>query len=112
MQGNERNIQINGFGMASILLSTIALFSVTTIVIPLVAGSLAIIFAILSKGRELQMTRPIQRSFVISIVSIVCAVAIIIGITYMFFYNPEYHDYLNQSFMEIYGMSIEEYLGL
>lgn len=75
-----------------------------------ILGSLAIIFAILTRDRNNQFTSDGKSAVKLGIIGIVLS---ILFVSYYFYYvmnDPTAHAMLNQKFMDTYNMSFDDYL--
>lgn len=104
--------RINTFNILSFAFGFIAVFSITTVVIPLFCGSLAIIFAILSKEGSLKMNVLTKWAAIISSLSIVLSCIIAGNTAYLLATDEEYRSKVNSAFEELYGVTMEEYMDI
>lgn len=100
------------FAIASFVLGVIALFSITTVIVPIICGSLAVIFAILSKGTNNKFSKNGYRGFWTGIASIAISITLLITTFYLIFYNQEYRAYINEQYTTHYGVSFDEYMDI
>ena len=107
----------NGFETAAFTLGLISI--ITGIVcfpyIAPVLGGLGILFAILSKGKNVQYSSKAKKGLTLSIIGMVLGIVASIFITIFSFvtllnqYTPgELHDYFNEAYEEYYGESFDE----
>lgn len=99
----------NTFFILAIICTAMAVFSLTTAIFPIFFGSLAIIFAVLSKGNDLRMNRITKYTVIVSILSIIGSFALVGGTAYLLVTNEEYRVEVSKAYEEIYGISLEEY---
>lgn len=102
---------MNSFAKASLLLAFVSIMLANTIVFPVMFGSLSIIFAVLSKESEKQMSKPMVATVALSSISMVIAVAYLGYGVYMYKNDPEFRANINQQYQDIYGVSLDEYLS-
>ena len=102
----------NAFASASMVLAVIALVSVFTFtIIPaIIFGSLALILALLSRGRELTFHPKAKTAVIVASLAICTNIAMIGGVFGMIFGDNPYHDMINQTYEEMYGMTYDEIL--
>ena len=101
-----RVIKLNFFNIAAAACGLLALFSILTGVFPLFFGSLSIIFAVLSKGSDLYMSKLAKSSVITSAFSMIMGGAVTALVIYNFAAHPEIVD---QAFVATYGVTYEEY---
>ncbi len=99
-------IKLNFFNVAAAACGLLALFSILTGVFPLFFGSLSIIFAVLSKGSDLCMSRLAKSSVITSAFSMILGSIITAFVVYNVVSNPEL---VNEAFVATYGVTYEEY---
>ena len=99
-------IKLNFFNVAAAACGLLALFSILTGVFPLFFGSLSIIFAVLSKGSDLCMSRLAKSSVITSAFSMILGSIITAFGVYNVVSNPEL---VNEAFVATYGVTYEEY---
>lgn len=80
-----------------------------TMILPFIFGGLAIIFAVLSKGNTASYRLNAKLAILISCVTLIGNTAFTAFTFYNVFFNEEYRQQLDQTFEQIYGMSLEEY---
>ncbi len=100
---------------------TAAFFGITAIfstlflpiVLPLALGSIAVVLAILSKGKEPSFTKGARRAFATGILAIVLNLSILAATCcglYIFFTNPSARSEINRLSEQIYGASFDDML--
>lgn len=100
---------------------TAAFFGITAIfstlflpiVLPLALGSIAVVLAILSKGREPSFTKGARRAFATGILAIVLNLSILAATCcglYIFFTDPSARSEINRLSEQIYGASFDDML--
>ncbi len=80
-----------------------------TMIFPFIFGGLAIIFAVLSKGNTAAYRLNAKLAILISCITLIGNTAFTAFTFYNVFFNEEYRQQLDQTFEQIYGMSMEEY---
>lgn len=109
----KNNLSYNKtFEIAAFVFGGIAILSVTTMFISIFAGSLAVIFAILSKGSNTKMPAKGKVGFLIGIFSIIASFVLIAGTIYLVFFNQEYRNVINKEYEAVYGITFDEYLDI
>ena len=104
-----RVIKLNFFNVASAACGLLALFSILTGVFPLFFGSLSIIFAVLSKGSDLYMSKLAKSSVVTSAFSMIIGAVLTFFVVYNFVANPDAARYIDEAFIATYGVTYDEY---
>ena len=102
-------VRPNSFARWSSIFGTIALIGVFTFTVypPIIFGSLAIILAFLSRGKEAKLHKTAKTGVILSLSSIGINIAIIITACTVIFGSGESHDEFNRMFEEVYGQSFE-----
>ncbi len=80
-----------------------------TIVFPFIFGGLSIIFAVLSKGNTVSYQLNARIAIIVSCFALIGNTAYTGFACYNVFFNAEYREQLNETFEQMYGMSMEEY---
>ena len=109
----------NGFAFAALILGVSALFSLFTVYLPLILGSLAILFALLSKGYGKKMAATAKIGFISAITGLSLILSILaVGITslYLLFATStddqlHYGSQIDQAIEMQLGQSTEEMFG-
>lgn len=111
----------NGFAFAALILGVSALFSICTVYLPLILGSLAIIFALLSKGYGKKMVTTAKVGFVSAITGL-SAIVSLIGIFLLSLWLLlvtctdqqllQYAQQMDQTFEAQTGQSVEDTVGM
>ena len=103
-------ISANGFLVASVICTMLAFITECSLPICMVFVSLTILFAVLSKGKQLKMHSFAKMSIGISIFSI----ALSFTVTFLSFYkiltDPVERENFNQIYEEMYGITFDEAL--
>lgn len=89
------------------LLSTI----IMPVFVPMILGGIAIVLAILSKGKEPSFTNGARRAITIGIISIVMNIALLIACIYgihMILHDPETRAEANSMMESMYGYSFDD----
>lgn len=100
------------FAIVSLVLGMIGLFSITTVVTPLICGSLAVIFAILSKGSDTRFSPRGRTGFTVGLVSSIGSIAFVCITMYLVIFNQNYRDYMNKQYEERLGITFDEYVDV
>ena len=108
----EQRNNTNTFATISLIFGILTFLSLLTVVFPYVFGSLAIIFAILSKGSSLKMDSLAKTAVTISLSGILLITALAGGTVYQLATNEEYRANVSAEFENVYGMSLEEYMEM
>lgn len=90
----------------------LTVFSFQTVIFPYFFGSLAIIFAILSKGSSFKMTSLAKTAVTLSVSGIILITAFVGFKIYKFYTDEEYFAESNAAFEKVYGMTFEEYTNM
>lgn len=80
-----------------------------TMIFPFILGGLSIIFAVLSRGRNLKYQMSAKIALIVSCFALIGNTAYIGVVGYNIAFNTEYRQQLNETFEQIYGMDMEEY---
>ncbi len=102
----------NAFAKASMVIGGIALVSVFTFTIfpAIILGALALILALMSRGAELTFHRTAKNGILLSIMAFVVNIALVGGTLGMIFGDNSYHEELNATYEEMFGMTYDELL--
>jgi hypothetical protein len=107
-QGRQLGRTAAIFGIAAIF-STLFF----PIIMPLALGSIAIVLAILSKGKQPSFTKGAKRAFITGIVAICLNLSMLViticGL-YVFYTNPSARASINHMSEQIYGYSLDDML--
>ena len=109
----QRQVQpYNAFASAAMVLGTIALVSVFTftIVPAILFGALALILALLSRGRELTFHPKAKTAAILASLALCTNIAMVGGVIGMIFGDNPYHDMINETYKEMTGMTYDEIL--
>ncbi|MCR4585515.1 MAG: hypothetical protein K5686_07280 [Lachnospiraceae bacterium] len=102
----------NMFCFTSFVLACIAVFSVLTGVFPIMLGSLSIILALLSRGREVKLSSSAKLSVSISVFAMIVGACITIAAAYSIMTDPEMMDFIKQLYNAVSNMDYDEYMRL
>lgn len=80
-----------------------------TMIFPFILGGLSIIFAVLSKGNTARYQLNAKVALIVSCIALIGNTAYTGFAFYNLFYNEEYQEQLDETFQQLYGMSLEEY---
>lgn len=105
-------IPANAFAKASMTIGGIALVSVFTFTIfpAIILGALALILALMSRGAELTFHKTAKNGILLSIMAFVVNIALVGGTLGMIFGDNSYHEELNATYEEMFGMTYDEIL--
>lgn len=103
--------QVNYFEVAAWAFAVAALFSCMFIYISYICGALAIVFALLSRGAQMQFSKKSKGALVLGIFAILFTTVLTIGAVYITIEEygsienvlREYCDMLGYDFEELYG---------
>ncbi len=104
--------QNNTFTILSMIFGILTFISFPTVIFPYFFGSLAIIFAILSKGSSFKMTSLAKTAVTLSVSGIILITALAGVTTYQLFTNEEYFAEVSAEFEKVNGMTLEEYTNM
>ncbi len=100
----------NSMTVLALIFAVIAALTILTGLFPVFFGSLAILFAILSKGSNLKMDSSGKISITIATLSMILGI-VLTGVTmYKVTYDPEMKNMVNDAFEQVYGVSFDEYM--
>lgn len=102
----------NTFTILSLIFGILTFLSLLTVVFPFFFGSLAIIFAILSKGSSLKMEPLAKTAVALSLSGIILITALAGGTTYRLITDEEYRANVSAEFERINGFTLEEYTDM
>lgn len=80
-----------------------------TMIFPFILCGLSIIFATLSRGKNLKYQMSAKIALIVSCITLIGNTAYIGVVAYNLNYNTEYRQQLDETFEQIYGMNMEEY---
>lgn len=95
----------NTFTILSMIFGSLAFISFQTVIFPYFFGSLAIIFATLSKGSSFKMTSLAKTAVAFSVSGILLATTVVGATAYKLYTDEEYFA----EFEKMYNMTLEEY---
>lgn len=95
---------------AAMVLGIIAIVSCFTlqVYLPFVLGSIAIILALLSKGRRPKLFPNARTGIICAVSGIVLAIVIVFSAVYLYITSPYIRETVNQAFEEQYGITFDE----
>ena len=110
--GRQTSTPPNTFARLSMILGGIAMASVFTFtVIPaVILGSLSLVLALLSRGKELTFHPSAKSAAILASIAIFSNVALIGGTVYTILGDSPMHDQLNETYEEMFGKSYDEIL--
>ncbi len=100
--------QLNAFAVVSALFGVLAFFTLITIYLPSFFGSLAILFAILSKGNKARMHAAARSGIAASVAALIIAAALAAFALSTFLYDAQFRQEFNAIYENIYGESFDE----
>ena len=102
----------NSLARTAMIIGGIALVSVFTFtVIPaIILGSLALILALLSRGKEMTFHPSAKSAAILASIALACNVGLVGGSVYMVFGDSTMHEQLNETYEEMFGMTYDEIL--
>ncbi len=105
-------IPANAFAKASLTIGGIALVSVFTFTIfpAIILGALALILALMSRGAELTFHKTAKNGILLSVMAFIVNIALVGGTLGMIFGDNSYHEELNATYEEMFGMTYDEIL--
>lgn len=80
-----------------------------TMIFPFIFGGLSILFAVLSRGNTSGYQLNAKIAIIISCITLVANTAYTGFAFYNVFFNEDYRQQLDETFEQMYGMSMEEY---
>lgn len=101
----------NGFMIASLIMGIFAILTSSTLIGGLICGGLGILFAILSCGNDQKFTGTALGGIVTSIIGLIFSFSIFAMAFYIIFSDGELHDRFNETYEQLYGVTIEEMLN-
>lgn len=102
----------NPFFAASICCGVFAILTISALVPSIFFGSFAIIFAILSKGKEPHFTKGNGMSLILGIASVTISLVCIFIPVYKYNTDSEYHATVNKEYQDIMGISLDDFIQL
>lgn len=111
-RGGQKTAPPNSFARISVILGGIALASVFTFTIfpAVILGSLSLVLALLSRGKELTFHPSAKSAAILSSIALVANVALVGGTVYTILGDSPMHDELNETYEEMFGMTYDEIL--
>ena len=103
--------QKNAMATASMIMGilTIVTTIMCTVYIPFITCGLAILFAILSKGKNRNMSGSAVTGTATGIGGLILNILLIVMVWYMYTNVPDVHNQANEMFEQRYGVSIDEF---
>lgn len=102
----------NSFITVSLIFGITAIVSVISIFFPFIFGGLGILFALLSKGNDKQMTGKAKAGLITSLLGMSFSAFIVIASFVIVFSNPEsralFYEEYDKAYEQQYGTSFEE----
>ena len=100
----------NGMELAALIMSALAVLTIVTGVGPVFFGGMAVLFAILSKGREKKFKGAAMPSIIVSVLSIGAGIVLLISALYTVQNDPKMRATLDQSFEQMYGVDYDGFV--
>ena len=100
----------SGMAAAAVMMAGLAVISVLTCLGPVFFGSLAILFAILSKGGERKLKGSMIGSILVSFLSMVAGIAILAVTIHALKTDPKVKAQADQSFELMYGVDYDTFM--
>ncbi len=101
----------NIFLMASVICTMLAFITECSLPICMVFASLSVLFAVLSKGKQLKMHSFAKTCIGISIFSLVLSFTLTVSAFYNVLADPVKREEFNQIYEEMYGITFDEVLN-
>ena len=102
----------DGFSVGALICGTLSCIFFCTGILPIPFGALGIFFAYMSYKRGKQLSQPARVGIIFCVLGIVIGIFMTVYSFYMLFHNPEMMHELNTIYEQLYGISLEEMLGL
>lgn len=95
---------------AAMILGIISIVSFFSFIIypALITGSIAIVLALLSKGRQQKMLSKARTGIICAIIALVLNALLITGTTVRYFTDDDFRTQVNQTYEELYGQPLDE----
>lgn len=102
----------SGLATAAMILGIVSIISCFTFTVypAFITGSIAIVLAILSKGRRSKLLSKAKTGITCAVIGLISNTVLIISFTVMFFTVPEVRAQVNQTCVEQYGKTFDEML--
>lgn len=98
------------FLSASIMCAVVSFLAQCFLPISMIFASLAIMFAILSKGRLLKMHNMAKASTGIAVFSIILSVSMTVYSVFLVWTDPKQREAFNRSYEQMYGVTFDQAL--
>lgn len=102
----------NTFSTLALIFGGLTFFFFGTVIFPFFFGSLAIIFAILSKGSSFKMNPPAKIAVALSLSGMLLVTAYTGSTAYRLITDEEYRNEISAEFERINGITLEEYVDM
>ncbi len=102
----------NTFTLLALIFGSLTFLSFVTVIFPFFFGSLAVIFAILSKGGSFKMNSLAKIAVTLSLSGMVLVTAFAGSTAYMLITDEDYRAEVNAEFERINGITMEEYADM
>ena len=102
----------NMFTFLAFVLACIAVFSVLTGIFPIMLGSLSIILALLSRGKDVKLSSSAKLSVYISVFAMLVGAGITAAAVHAIMTDPEMRSFMTQLYNAVSNMDYDEYTRL
>ncbi len=100
----------NGMEIAALFMAVLSVLTIVTGIGPVFFGSMALIFAILSKGRDKKFKGTALPSIIVSVISVVAGIVFTITALYTIQNDPNMRTALDKNFESMYGVDYEGFV--
>lgn len=100
----------NSFMIASLIMGILSIITFYSLIGGLIFGGLGILFAILSKGNDRQLSGTAVGGLITSIAGLAFTVILYGFAFFIIFSDGPLHDSFNEIYKDTYGVTIEEYM--
>lgn len=100
----------NNFVLLSLIMGILSLCTCALIIPPFIFGGLAILFALLSRGKDTNFPKQSLAGIATGALGLILAVCLGAFSIYTLMTNPEYHQLLNDTSKQMYGITFDEIL--
>lgn len=103
-------VEINRMASVAKVLGIITIVTTIfcTVYIPFITGSLAILFAILSKGKRKSLSSTAMTGVATAITGLILNILLIATVIYVYMTNPKIREEANNMMQQQYGFTIED----
>lgn len=100
----------NNFVLLSLVMGILSIVTCAIVIPSFVFGGLAILFALLSRGKDVKFPSGSRAGIVTGTLGIIFATCLGVFSIYTVMTNPEYHQLLNDTSKQMYGITFDEML--